>query len=342
MTRFLVTGTAGFIGFHLARRLLADGHAVVGFDAITDYYDPRLKRARHALLEQFAGFRPVIARLEDEAALRKAADLAAPEVVIHLAAQAGVRYSIEAPHAYIGHNVVGSFNLLEVVRGVRPRHLLLASTSSVYGGGPTPFRETDRVDWPITLYAATKKAMEAMAHSYAHLWRIPTTCFRFFTVYGPWGRPDMALFKFVDAMLAGRPVELYGQGDMRRDFTYVDDLVEAVVRLVDRAPRQGAPVMVEDGADSLSPVAPWRAVNIAGGMPVGLQDFVAAIEHATGRRAERILLPMQPGDIRETHADHRLLAALTGYRPATPVAEGVRHFVDWYLDYSGAHAARAS
>ena len=342
MTRFLITGTAVFIGFHLARRLLAEGHAVVGFDAITDYYDPRLKRARHALLEQFSGFRPVIARLEDEAMLQTAADLAAPEVVIHLAAQAGVRYSIEAPHAYIGHNVVGSFNLLEVVRRVRPRHLLLASTSSVYGGGPTPFRETDRADWPITLYAATKKAMEAMAHSYAHLWRIPTTCFRFFTVYGPWGRPDMALFKFVDAMLAGRPIELYGRGDMRRDFTYVDDLVEAVVRLIDRAPRQGTPVTVEDGADSLSPVAPWRVVNIAGGMPVGVQDFVACIEHATGRRAERILLPMQPGDIRDTHADHRLLAALTGYRPSTPVAAGVRHFVDWYLDYSGARAARAS
>lgn len=338
MTRFLITGTAGFIGFHLARRLLGEGHAVVGFDAITDYYDPRLKRARHALLEQFSGFRPVIARLEDEDALQRAADLAAPEVIVHLAAQAGVRYSIEAPHAYIGHNVVGSFNLLEVARRVQPRHLLLASTSSVYGAAPPPFRETDRADWPITLYAATKKAMEAMAHGHAHLWRIPTTCFRFFTVYGPWGRPDMALFKFVDAMLAGRPIELYGQGDMRRDFTYVDDLIEAITRLVDRAPQQGAPVE----GDSLSPVAPWRVVNIAGGMPVGLKEFVASIEQAAGKQAKRILLPMQPGDMRETHADHRLLTTLTGYRPSTPLAEGVRAFVDWYLDYSGARIAAAS
>lgn len=338
MTRFLITGTAGFIGFHLARRLLGEGHSVVGFDAITDYYDPRLKRARHALLEQFSGFRPVIARLEDEAALQRAADLAEPEIIIHLAAQAGVRYSIEAPHTYIGHNVVGSFNLLELARRVQPRHLLLASTSSVYGGGLPPFRETDGTDWPITLYAATKKAMEAMAHGHAHLWKIPTTCFRFFTVYGPWGRPDMALFKFVDAMLAGRPIELYGRGEMRRDFTYVDDLVEAIVRLVDQVPQPGRPVE----GDSLSPVAPWRVVNIAGGEPVGLNEFVACIEAAIGRRAERHLLPMQPGDMRETHADHRLLVALTGYRPSTPLADGVRAFVDWYLDYSGASAAAAS
>jgi len=342
MTRFLITGTAGFIGFHLARRLLGEGHSVVGFDAITDYYDPRLKRARHALLEQFSGFRPVIAWLEDEDALQRAADLAAPEVIVHLAAQAGVRYSIEAPHAYVGHNVVGSFNLLEVARRVQPRHLLLASTSSVYGGSPTPFCETDRTDWPITLYAATKKAMEAMAHSHAHLWRTPTTCFRFFTVYGPWGRPDMALFKFVDAMLAGRPIELYGHGAMRRDFTYVDDLVEAILRLVDRAPQPDSPIAFEGGSDSLSAVAPWRVVNIAGGAPVGLLEFVACIEAATGRRAERVLLPMQPGDMRETHADHRLLAALTDYRPSTPLAQGVRAFVDWYLDYSGARAAMAS
>jgi UDP-glucuronate 4-epimerase len=336
--RFLITGTAGFIGFHLARRLLADGHVVVGFDALTDYYDPRLKQARHALLSRFDGFTPVIARLEDAAALDRAADLAAPDIIVHLAAQAGVRYSIEAPRAYVDSNLVGSFNLLETARRIQPRHLLVASTSSVYGGAPVPFRETDRADWPITLYAATKKAMETMAHSHAHLWQVPTTCFRFFTVYGPWGRPDMALFKFVDAILSGRPIELYGAGRMKRDFTYVDDLIEAVVRLMDTPPVLGQPVLGEGVADSLSQVAPWRVVNIAGGMPVELPDFVASIETALGKKAETIMLPMQPGDMRETHADHRLLLALTGFRPQTPLAEGVAAFVAWYRDYAFAAA----
>ena len=262
--RFLITGTAGFIGFHLARRLLADGHSVVGYDNMNDYYDRRLKEARHAILGGHDAFRAVVAPLEDMEALSRAAGLAAPDYIVHLAAQAGVRYSLENPRAYVDSNLTGTFNLLEVAKATKPKHLLLASTSSVYGGNETmPFRESDRADFPITLYAATKKAMEAMAHSYAHLWDLPTTCFRFFTVYGPWGRPDMALFKFVDAIQAGRPIEIYGMGEMRRDFTFIDDLVEAMSRLLDRSPAIGEPVTFEGGVDTLSPVAPWRVVNIA-------------------------------------------------------------------------------
>ncbi|MDR3373835.1 MAG: NAD-dependent epimerase/dehydratase family protein, partial [Ancalomicrobiaceae bacterium] len=315
------------------------GHTVVGYDAMTDYYDRRLKDARHAILARSNRFSAVVARLEDADRLGEAAAAAEPDVIVHLAAQAGVRYSIEHPEAYVDANLVGSFNLLEAARRLKPRHLLLASTSSVYGGNAAmPFAEADKADLPLTLYAATKKAMEAMAHSHAHLFGMPTTCFRFFTVYGPWGRPDMALYKFVEAILADRPIDLYGEGRMRRDFTFIDDLVEAIVRLIDLAPVMGAPIggaSVAAGgvADSLSPVAPYRVVNIAGGAPVGLLDFVEAIEAALGRRAVRHLLPMQPGDVRETFADHRLLQALTGYRPATPVTEGVKAFVEWFLEY---------
>ncbi|MBK5957156.1 UDP-glucuronate 5-epimerase [Rhodoplanes elegans] len=329
---FLITGTAGFIGFHLARRLLSQGHTIVGYDAMTDYYDRRLKEDRHAILTGYAGFRAIVAPLEELGALRAAAALAPPDIIIHLAAQAGVRYSLEHPRAYIDSNLIGSFNLLEVAREFAPQHLLLASTSSVYGGNETmPFQEVERADFPITIYAATKKAMEELAHSYAHLWSVPTTCFRFFTVYGPWGRPDMALFKFVNAIQHSRPIEIYGMGNMRRDFTYIDDLIEAVVRLIDQPPVQGKPVQVPGAADTLSPVAPWRVVNIAGGQPIGLMDFVTAIEIALGRQAEKLMRPMQPGDVRETFADHRLLEVLTSFRPGTPVSVGVSAFVEWYL-----------
>ena len=329
--RFLVTGSAGFIGFHLARRLLADGHEVVGFDGMTSYYDVTLKHRRHALLSEFSGFRPVITMLEDQDALMRAGELAQPDAIIHLAAQAGVRYSLENPRAYVNSNLVGSFNVLELARQLKPRHLLLASTSSVYGANPEmPFRETDRADWAITLYAATKKSMEVMSHSYAHLWDLPTTCFRFFTVYGPWGRPDMALFKFVEAIERDQPIDIYGMGQMKRDFTYIDDLIEAVTRLVDCVPVTGQPVAVPGGTDTLSPAAPWRCVNIAGGTSVGLMEFIAAIETAVGRTARRNMMPMQAGDVRETFADPALLEALTGYRPDTPVSIGTRAFVDWY------------
>lgn len=329
--RFLITGTAGFIGFHLAKRLLDAGHFVTGFDGMTRYYDVRLKEARHALLERSNGFRAVIGQLEDAAALQQAAELAEPEVIVHLAAQAGVRYSLENPKAYVDANLVGSWNVLELAKACEVRHLMLASTSSVYGANDkVPFAEADKTDEPLTLYAATKKAMEAMAHSYAHLWKIPTTAFRFFTVYGPWGRPDMALFKFVDAIEKGEAIEVYGEGNMRRDFTYVEDLVEAIVRLVPVAPSEDNRVIAEGIVDTLSKQGPFRIVNIGGGQPVGLLDFITAIEQALGKPAVRNLLPMQKGDVPQTYAAPDLLKALTGYVPQTDVPTGVRNFVEWY------------
>jgi UDP-glucuronate 4-epimerase len=326
--RFFITGTAGFIGFHLARRLLADGHAVDGFDGMTPYYDPRLKEARRDILRGYEGYRETIAMLEDMPALAAAAERSAPDVIVHLAAQAGVRYSLENPRAYVESNLVGTFNVLEIARTLRPRHLLAASTSSVYGASPTvPFHEDDRADHPLTLYAASKKAGEAMAHSYAHLWSIPTTLFRFFTVYGPWGRPDMAPLKFLEAIEAGRAIDIYNHGDMSRDFTYIDDLVEAVVRLVDRVPARN----LDDA--SVSPVAPWRVVNIGRGAPEALLDFIAALEDAAGRKAIRNYLPMQKGDVPRTFAAADLLERLTGYRPQTLVETGVKELVDWYRAY---------
>ncbi|TPW29004.1 NAD-dependent epimerase/dehydratase family protein [Pararhizobium mangrovi] len=332
--RFFVTGSAGFIGFHVARRLLDDGHHVTGYDALTPYYDVTLKTARHALLENSRGFKPVVGQLEDMACLEKAMERAAPDVVIHLAAQAGVRYSLENPSAYVSANLTGSFNLLEAARKCGVTHLLLASTSSVYGANDSlPYCEGDHTDHPITLYAATKRGMEAMSHSYAHLWKMPTTILRFFTVYGPWGRPDMALFKFVDAILGDRPIDVYGNGRMRRDFTYVDDLVEAIVRLVPSVPVEGRPAGDATIRDTLSPVAPWRIVNIAGGKPIGLIDFIDATEKALGRKARCNFLAMQKGDMAETAADFQLLRHLTGYVPSTRLERGIEAFVDWHRDY---------
>ncbi|GHA25441.1 UDP-glucuronate 5'-epimerase [Devosia pacifica] len=332
--RILVTGAAGFIGYHTTKRLLADGHSVTGLDAMTPYYDPRLKEQRLDLLRADQRFTHHQMRLEDKTAIDALVDSIEPEIVVHLAAQAGVRYSLEQPGDYVATNLVGTFNLLEALRRAPPRHLLIASTSSVYGANEDlPFSETDRTDWPVSLYAATKKACEAMSHSYAHLFAIPTTCFRFFTVYGPWGRPDMALFKFVEAMTRNQAIEVYGEGRMRRDFTYVDDLVEAITRLMGSPPRIGMPVDVPRGEDSLSPAAPWRSVNIAGGQPSELMAFIAAIEAALGKSAEKVMLPMQPGDVVETGADPALLEALIGYKPTTSVTEGVKAFVDWYLGH---------
>lgn len=329
--RFFLTGSAGFIGFHLTRRLLDDGHEVLGYDGMTPYYDVDLKRRRTALLAQYERFRFVEAMLEDVDSLTSAAAGFEADVVLHLAGQPGVRYSIEAPRSYVSSNVLGTLNVLEVAKELRPRHLLLASTSSVYGDNEClPFREVDRADHALSLYAATKKAAEGMSHSYAHLWKVPTTCFRFFTVYGSWGRPDMALFKFVAAILRGEPIELYGDGNMSRDFTAVSDLVEAVVRLVEHAPVEGQPVSADGVVDSLSPVAPWRVVNIAGGKPVQLLDLVAEIEKALDRPAQKRLLPMQRGDARMTSADSGLLAALTSFVPATSAGDLVREFVAWY------------
>ena len=325
--RVFVTGSAGFIGFHLCRRLLADGHTVDGFDGMTAYYDLQLKHDRLAILSRSNAFRQQTGMLEDFDALHEAYDAAQPDVVVHLAAQAGVRYSLENPRAYVDSNLTGFFNLIECARLSPPRHLLCASTSSVYGQRTdVPFFEADKTDFPITLYAATKKANEVMAHAYAHLWSLPTTMFRFFTVYGPWGRPDMAPLKFVEAIEAGRTIDIYNHGDMSRDFTFVDDLVEAIVRLTDVVPQIGSDT---DDA-SLSPVAPFRIVNIGGGSPVALLDFVDAVEAALGKTAVRNYLPMQKGDVPATYADGALLERLTGYRPSTRVPEGVGALVEWY------------
>ncbi len=304
-----------------------------GVDGMTPYYDPALKRARLAKLTPFAGFSFDEARLEDMGAMTASFRAARPQVVFHLAAQAGVRYSLENPRAYVDANLVGLFNVLELARAAAPEHLLFASSSSIYGVSPVqPFSELDRADHPITLYAASKKAGELMTHSQSHLWNIPTTAIRFFTVYGPWGRPDMAPWIFTQSILAGRPIEVHGQGEIWRDFTYVDDLIEAMARLRTVIPVRGAPA---GPTDSLSPMAPWRVVNVGGGEPVKLTALIDAIEVALGRAAERILSPMQPGDVPLTFADPALLQTLTGFRPATPLAEGVRAFCDWYRRYHG-------
>jgi UDP-glucuronate 4-epimerase len=326
--RALVTGSAGFIGFHLCNRLLAEGWQVTGLDGMTDYYDVGLKRRRHGILLARPGFRAVEAMVETPGLVAElAAD--APDALIHLAAQAGVRHSIEVPRAYLDGNLKGSFEVLEAARAARPGHLLIASTSSVYGANAKmPYAETDRADHQMSLYSATKKAVEAMSHAYAHLYAIPTTLFRFFTVYGPWGRPDMALFKFTKAILEGQPIDIYNGGDMLRDFTYIDDLVEGIVRLIAITPTARA-----GDFDSLSPVAPWRVVNIGNRAPARLLEFVDAVEAAAGRPAIRRYLPMQPGDVPATWADATLLEALVGPLPRTDIRDGVERFVAWYRDY---------
>jgi UDP-glucuronate 4-epimerase len=335
--RVLVTGSAGFIGYHLCRRLLSEGHAVTGLDAFSDYYDVGLKRARHADLAARPGFAPVEGRLETPGLLADLLGRTRPEIVVHLAAQAGVRYSLENPRAYADSNLTGSFNLLEAVRANPVRHLLLASTSSAYGGNVAlPFRETDRAVSPLTFYAATKLAMEAMAHSYSHLFAIPTTAFRFFTVYGPWGRPDMALFLFTRKILAGEPIQVFAGGAAERDFTYIDDLVEAVRRLVDAPPPlpgTGEPAGPED---TLSASAAYRLVNIGGGRPVRVDAMIDELERALGRPAERRLEPLPPGDVPRTQASTDLLRCLVGAVPETPLEVGIPAFVAWYRAYYGA------
>ena len=334
MTRILITGTAGFIGFHLAKLLLAEGVRVHGYDGMTDYYDVALKQKRHAMLLQSEGFSSTEGMLEDEALFWSVADEFKPDVIVHLAAQAGVRYSLENPRAYLDSNVIGTFNVMEAARKLEVKHLLMASTSSVYGANvEMPFEETEKADTQLTIYAATKKANESMAHAYAHLWTLPPTVFRFFTVYGPWGRPDLALFKFVDAILDGRQIDIYNHGDMYRDFTYVDDLVKAIKLLIDTPPeRPAGPEGIADG-DSLSPVAPYRVVNIGNSEKVRLLDFVDAIEDELGIEANRNYMEIQPGDVPATWANAELLQNLTGYRPETNIKEGIRDFVTWFRDY---------
>lgn len=327
MNRVFITGTAGFIGFHLAKFLLQEGWEVTGYDGLTDYYDVTLKLRRHALLRQHERFTATEAMLEDATILSRAVADARPDVIIHLAAQAGVRYSIENPRAYVEANLVGTFNLMEAALAVKPAHLLMASTSSVYGANiEMPYAETHKADSPMSFYAATKKANEALAHAWAHIHRLPITVFRFFTVYGPWGRPDMALFKFTAAILRGEPIDVYNNGQMWRDFTYVDDLVRGIRLLIDVVPGKGARVK----GDSLSHVAPYRLVNIGNSTKIRLEDFIDVIEAATGRKAIRHAMDMQPGDVPATWANADLLRQLTGYAPQTDLRDGVTRFVEWY------------
>lgn len=336
MTKIFITGTAGFIGFHLAKLMLAEGFQVHGFDGMTDYYDVRLKERRTKHLLQNPNFSVTEAMLEEDGAVQKAADAFQPDVIVHLAAQAGVRYSLENPRAYLDSNVIGTFNVMEAARTLKVKHLLMASTSSVYGANvEMPFDECEQTNTPLTIYAATKKANEAMGHSYAHLWDIPTTMFRFFTVYGTWGRPDLALYKFVDAILDGRPIDIYNNGDMYRDFTYVDDLVHAIRLLIDTPPvRPDSREDIAEG-DSLSPVAPYRVVNIGNSEKVRLLDFIDAIEVSLGQKAIRNYMPMQTGDVPATWANADLLKSLTGYTPQTDYHEGIEHFVAWFREYYG-------
>ncbi|WP_171232283.1 NAD-dependent epimerase/dehydratase family protein [Ruegeria sp. HKCCA4812] len=336
MKRVLITGSAGFIGFHLAKLLLEEGFRVHGYDGMTDYYDVVLKQRRHQILLQTPGFTATEDRLENFDRLMQVAEEFQPEVIVHLAAQAGVRHSLEHPRSYVESNVVGTFNVMEIARQHKVDHLLMASTSSIYGANEDmPFTETEKADTQLTIYSATKKANEAMGHSYAHLWDLPTTMFRFFTVYGTWGRPDLAYFKFVAAILDGHPIDIYNHGDMYRDFTHVQDLVRGIRLLIDVPPvRPASREDIEDG-DSLSPVAPYRIVNIGNGEKVRLMDFIKAIEQAVGQKAIKNFMPMQMGDVHATWADNRLLQRLTNYRPRTDLKDGITQFVAWYRDYYG-------
>lgn len=335
MKRILITGTAGFIGFHLAKLLLAEGLIVHGYDGMADYYDVALKQRHHQMLLQKPNFTATEGMLEDQGLLDHVADSFAPDVIVHLAAQAGVRYSLENPRAYLDANIIGTFNVMEAARRLDVQHLLMASTSSVYGANTKmPFVETEKADTQLTIYAATKKANESMAHAYAHLYHLPITMFRFFTVYGPWGRPDLALYKFVDAILDGRPIDIYNNGEMYRDFTYIDDLVRAIRLLIDAVPVGPAHGIVPDN-DSLSPAAPFRVVNIGNAEKVRLLDFVDAIEDCLGQKAIRNYMSMQAGDVPATWANADLLNTLTGYRPQTDFRTGIVKFVNWYREYSG-------
>jgi len=336
MATVLVTGSAGFIGFHTALRLLARGDRVVGLDNLNPYYDPNLKAARLAQLEAQPGYRHAPLDLTDRAGVAALFEEMRPDGVINLAAQAGVRYSLEQPAVYVDSNVVGFLNILEGCRATQPKHLVFASTSSVFGAnGKLPFSVRDGANHPITLYAATKLANEAMAHSYAHLFGFPCTGLRFFTVYGPWGRPDMALFKFTEAILAGEPIEVFGEGRMQRDFTFVDDIVDGVVAALDRPAAADAAWDPQAPNPSTSGVAPWRILNLGASSRVELMAYIRLLEAKLGRKAEINLLPMQPGDVRATEADVSDTRTALGYAPKTPVEEGVGRFVDWYLSYYG-------
>ena len=332
--KVLLTGVAGFIGYHVAVKLLERGDTVVGVDSVNDYYDVRLKEARLASIQAHSNaknFKFVKLDLAEQAATAKLFETEKPECVIHLAAQAGVRYSLEDPHAYINSNIVAFTNVLEACRAIKPQHLVYASSSSVYGGNTKlPFSETDNVDHPVSLYAATKKTNELMAHTYSHLFGIPITGLRFFTVYGPWGRPDMAPFLFADAIFKGKPIQVFNHGDMLRDFTYIDDIVEGVIRVLDKP---ATPEKPKKYALEANIYVPCRLFNIGNNKPEKLLDFIGLLENAIGRIAPKEFLPMQAGDVKVTYADTSALEAWVGFKPSTPLKVGVEKFVDWYRSF---------
>ena len=331
--KILITGTAGFIGFHLSKLLLNEGFEVHGYDGMTEYYDVTLKKERHNILKNNSNFTATEGMLEDYDKFDSFANKFQPDVIVHLAAQAGVRYSLENPRSYINSNIIGTFNVMEIARKLKVKHLLMSSSSSVYGANSKmPFTEIEKADAQLTIYAATKKANESMAHSYSHLWKIPTTMFRFFTVYGPWGRPDMAYFKFVSAILNDKPIDIYNNGEMYRDFTYVDDLVRGIRLLIDINPTLSNDKKIIEG-DSLSTVAPYRVINIGNSETINLLDFIESIEQSLNKKAIRNYMPMQKGDVTKTWANASLLQNLTGYSPKTNFKEGIAHFVKWYREY---------
>ena len=332
--RIFITGTAGFIGFHLAKLLLDEGWEVHGYDGLTNYYDVNLKIDRANILGSYESFSNTIDMLENAQALNKSAKQFNPDIIVHLAAQAGVRYSLENPRAYIESNILGTFNVMEIAHSLNVKHLLMASTSSVYGANETiPFNEKEKTDTPLTIYAATKKANESMGHSYAHLWNLPVTMFRFFTVYGPWGRPDMALFKFTESILNDKPIDVYNYGEMYRDFTYVEDLVKGIRLLIDCVPSKDKITEPMAANDSRSAVAPFRVVNIGNSEKIKLTSFIEAIENELGLKAQQNLMPMQMGDVPATWADAGLLQDLTGYSPETSYTVGVSNIIKWYREY---------
>ena len=331
--KVLITGTAGFIGFHLAKLLLNEGFIIQGYDGMTDYYDVSLKQDRHKILLKNHNFTATEGMLEDNDKLSSLSIELKPDIIIHLAAQAGVRYSLENPRAYVNSNIIGTFNVMEVARKQKVKHLLMSSSSSVYGANSkVPFTEIEKADTQLTIYAATKKANESMAHSYSHLWKIPTTMFRFFTVYGPWGRPDMAYFKFVSSILNDKPIDIYNNGEMYRDFTFVEDLVRSIRLLIDVIPVLTNNNKISE-IDSLSSVAPYRVVNIGNSETINLLDFIEAIEQTLGKKAIRNYMSMQKGDVSATWANASLLKHLTGYSPKTNFKDGIARFVKWYREY---------
>ena len=330
--KILITGSSGFIGFHLSKKLLDKGHRVYGYDSMNNYYDVRLKKARYNILKKYKNFSFTKNKLENKNSLEKVFKKFKPSIVIHLAAQAGVRYSIEKPRVYLDSNITGSYNIIEVSKKFNVKHLIMASSSSVYGANKKiPFKETDKTETQLSIYAATKKSNESMAHSYSNIWKVPITMLRFFTVYGPWGRPDMALFKFTKGILANKKIDINNNSKMYRDFTYIDDIVDGIKLLINKIPNHKN--FGKYNNDSLSSVAPFRILNIGNTKKVFLLDFIKEIEKVLGKKAIRNYMPLQKGDVKQTLSNTNLLKKLTGYNPKTSYKSGIKKFLNWYLNY---------